>query len=156
LATAETRHGRSVLHSDDAQLGKDHVRRAHEETLFRDYDRMEEVTEECAGAIMGLEAAGAQRFIEAFAKHMEADTWMARGGFVLLRMAAVRRPSKLLVDVLGRQFESARVIVRSNRSAGVCIKGTVHDNVVIATKTRQFETVRQIVEKEFCAWSVAK
>jgi hypothetical protein len=76
-------------------------------SLFRDDDRMVEVIEEYAKAIMGLEAPGAERFIEAFAKHMETDIGALlppRGGLIVTRKTVMRRPSKLLDGVLGGPF----------------------------------------------------
>jgi hypothetical protein len=62
-------------------------------SLFRDDERMVEVIEEYARAILGLEAPGAERFIEAFAKHMESDL----GALLpIARKAAMRRPSRII------------------------------------------------------------
>jgi hypothetical protein len=73
--------------------------------LFRDDARMVEVIEEYARAIMDLDAPGAERFIEAFAKHMEADLGSLlkpQGLLMLSRKAFARRPSRLLEkDLLG-------------------------------------------------------
>jgi hypothetical protein len=67
-------------------------------SLFRGDERMLQLIEDYTRAIMALEAPGAERFIEGFAKHLESDTGLGeQKGFVArLRWGSARRPSNII------------------------------------------------------------